>query len=204
MLAFLVVTNTEGMFGKFYPFIYIFKAILVTVLLIVFRRNWQDIKPNPKVIIPGIIVGLLVFAEWVLIENSLHYPHLGTRTAYNPFVEITNPATRIAFIAVRFYGLALMVPVMEELFWRSFLLRFFSDADWTKLKVGTFTWGGFAIVCGLFGVAHPEWLVAVLCAAAYGLLLRQTKSLFACIIAHAVTNLTLGIYVLTAHDWKFW
>ncbi len=205
MAAFLVITYLESMAGKLYPIVYIVKAILVTILLIVFRSNWRDIKPSVKVIVPGIAVGLLVCAEWVLLENWLHYPHLGSRTAYSPFVEIANPTTRLAFIAIRFYGLALMVPVMEELFWRSFLVRYFSDPDhWSKMEVGAFTWGGFAMVCGLFGLAHPEWLVAVICAVAYGLLLKQTKSLFACIIAHSVTNLALGIYVMTSHDWKFW
>ena len=35
-------------------------------------------------------------------------------------------------------------------------------------------------------------------------LLVRTKSLGACIVAHAVTNLLLGIYVLWAKDWYFW
>ena len=37
-----------------------------------------------------------------------------------------------------------------------------------------------------------------------GALLVYTKSLGACIIAHAVTNLLLALYVLKTHDWAFW
>ena len=200
----MVITYLEGSASKNYPFVYILKCVLVTIALIYYRSSWKDIRPDNKVIVPGVVVGLFVLLEWILIENWLKYPHLGTRTAYNPFVEISNSPLRYAFIAIRLSGLSLMVPVMEELFWRSFVIRFLSDPDWEKLPVGKFSWAGFAFVCGLFGLAHPEWLPAVICAAAYGLLLKQTKSLYACVIAHAVTNLALGIYVLTAHDWKFW
>ena len=51
---------------------------------------------------------------------------------------------------------------------------------------------------------HPEWLAAIICAVAYGLLLKQTKSLFACIVAHATTNLALGIYILLFQKWHYW
>jgi CAAX prenyl protease-like protein len=97
-----------------------------------------------------------------------------------------------------------MDPVMEEIFWRSFGLRYATTPEFTSLPIGSFSWQGFAIVAALFGAAHPEWLVAVLCAAAYALLLRYTRSLFACVIAHAVTNLSLGLYVLTTGHWRFW
>ena len=57
---------------------------------------------------------------------------------------------------------------------------------------------------GLMALSHPEWLAAALCAVAYGLLLRQTRSLFACVVAHGVTNFALGLYVIAAHQWQLW
>ena len=36
------------------------------------------------------------------------------------------------------------------------------------------------------------------------LLLARTKSLWACIVAHAVTNLLLGLYVIHFHQWQYW
>jgi hypothetical protein len=40
--------------------------------------------------------------------------------------------------------------------------------------------------------------------AAYNLLLLRTKSIAQCILAHAVTNFLLGMYVLITKQWFFW
>jgi CAAX prenyl protease-like protein len=39
---------------------------------------------------------------------------------------------------------------------------------------------------------------------AYALVLYQTKSIAQCILAHAVTNFLLGIYVVQTGKWYFW
>ncbi len=206
MAAFLGITALEGSMPKQYVWIYIAKAILVTALLIAGWRTWKsEVRWSVPMLLVGTVVGLICFAGWVTIDPlTPHFKFLGTRTEYNPFHEIADPTIRTLFLAVRFYGLALMVPVMEELFWRSFLLRWITDQDFEKLPVGAFSWGAFALVAAGFAVAHPEWLVAILFACAMALLLRQTRSLFACIVAHGVTNLALGIFVLVTHNWKYW
>ena len=206
MAAFMVLTALEGFApSAYYVWLYALKCVVVTATLFWFRRTtWQDIQPSVRVLIPAVVVGLAVFGQWILLDKLIPYPHLGSRIGLNPFSTIESPVVLFMFLTVRFYGLAVMVPVMEELFWRSFLLRYMTDPDFTKLPLGTFSWQAFAIVAGMFGLLHSEWLVAIICACAYGLLLRQTKSIFACIIAHGVTNLALGIYVLVARDWIYW
>jgi hypothetical protein len=204
MAAFLALTYLESQLPDLYVWLYITKVCVVAGLLFAFRSTLRDIVAEGRVILPAVLVGLAVFAEWVWIDKLIPYPHLGARTGYNPFTAIADPAVRSLFLAFRFLGLVALVPVMEELFWRSFLLRFVTDQDWERVPIGTFTWGAFAIVAGLFGLAHPEWLVAVIAAAAYGLLLWRTKSVFACVIAHAVTNLALGVYVIATKDWVYW
>ena len=206
MAAFLVITALEGMAPKQYVWIYIAKAVLVTALLIAGRSTWKrDVRWSWPMLLLGTVVGLVCFVGWVKIDPlTPHFKFLGTRTEYNPFEKIADPTVRALFLAVRFYGLALVVPVMEELFWRSFLLRWITDQDFEKLPVGSFSWGAFALVAAGFGVAHPEWLVAILFACAMALLLRQSRSLFACIVAHAVTNLALGIFVMVTGNWHFW
>ena len=207
IVVFMAFTWIEGQAAKsLYPWLYMVKAIAVTVTLLLFRQSWRrDIRFDGRALVWGIVVGLVVFAEWVLIEKYIRYPHFGpARVSYNPFDQIANPAERSLFLAVRFYGLSLMVPVMEELFWRGFLLRYLTKPEWETLPIGAFSWGAFAIVAVGFALSHPEWLVALICAVAYGLLLRQTKSLFACIVAHGVTNFVLGLYIVAAHQWALW
>lgn len=206
MALFLALTMAEGAVPRsVYPWLYGAKVVLVTSSLFFFRRAWQhEIRFEARVLLSALLVGAAVFAQWILLDKLVPYPHLGTRAALDPFAAMPEPTLRVGFLAARFFGLVLLVPVMEELFWRSFLLRYVTDPDFTSLPLGSFSPAAFVIVAGLFGVSHPEWLVAVVCAGAYALLLRHTRSLFACIVAHGATNLLLGVYVLVTGDWKYW
>lgn len=205
MVIFLVLTDIEGRVPiTFYPWLYSAKVGAVSVALWFCRSVWSDVRIEKRVVAPAVSVGIAVFVVWVALDKLIPYPHLGARTGLNPFQAIENPVGRAFFLGARFFGLVLMVPLMEELFWRSFLLRYATQSEFQKLPVGTFSWPAFWLVAGAFGIAHAEWLVAISAAIAYALLLRATRSLFACIVAHAVTNLSLGIYVLLSGDWKYW
>jgi CAAX prenyl protease-like protein len=127
---------------------------------------------------------------------------LGSRSAFDPLA--LGAAARRAFIAVRLLGLVVLVPVIEEVFWRSFLIRWIIDTDFAKVPIGKVTPMAAAVTSAFFALAHPEWLPALLTGALWAWLLWSTRSLSACLISHATANLSLGIYVITTHDWKFW
>ena len=95
---------------------------------------------------------------------------------------------------------------MEELFWRDFLWRqVLAPNDFKLAAVGEWAWPPFLIVSGAFALVHGNWwLTSIVWALMIGALLAYTKSLGACIIAHAVTNLLLAVYVLKTRDWAFW
>jgi len=204
--VFLIMTaGLEAYFPKYYVWLYILKVVLVSATLVAFRTTWRDIRFEPRVLVPAVLVGAVVFVEWILVDKiTPRLAILGGRAAFDPFATLHESALRGLFLAFRFFGLVLMVPVMEELFWRSFLLRYFTNENWAALPIGEFSRTAFAMVAVAFGLAHPEWLAAIFCAVAYGLLLRQTRSLLACVVAHATTNLALGIYVLLTRQWHFW
>ena len=108
------------------------------------------------------------------------------------------------FIAVRLFGLVLLVPLIEELFWRSFLIRWLINPDFHKVPIGRVTPIAAAVSSAVFALSHPEWLPALLTGLLWAWLLWQTKSLSACVISHAVANLALGLHVLATGDWKYW
>lgn len=203
MAGFVLITLAESRFPDYYVGLYIGKLLTVGALLVICRAAWTDIRPNARFLPIAIFAGLAVFAQWILLDRWIPYPHLGARTGFDPSA-IGDPGLRMLFLTARFAGLVILVPVMEELFWRSLLLRLFTDSGWRAIPAGSYSWTAFGIVAAGFAAAHPEWLVAAICACAYALLLRRTRSLFACVVAHAVTNLALGVYVVAAHDWKYW
>lgn len=189
--------------AAWFPVAYLAKAIIVTVVLLAFREPLREIRADPKVIAPSVLVGLAVCVLWLAIDIIVPYPHLGNRTAFNP-TTLQGSSWWMPFLAGRLYGLVFMVPVMEEIFWRSFLLRYLTQPDFRRLKMGTFSASALWLMVAASALAHPEWLVAVVASLAYALWLRRTGSLFGAIVAHATTNAALGAYVLVMGAWQYW
>lgn len=209
MAAFGVLSSLDTMLPHgFYPYHYAAKIVVVAVLTWLCSRKWKsELRWDAKAVVLGVVVGLVGLGLWLVLDHL--QPAALTfgpkRVGYNPFTEITNPTLRAVFIGFRFFGLALIVPIIEEVFWRSFLLRFLTDQEkWIKLDLTAFTPAAFAAVAVAFAIPHPEWLAALAYAILVGGLLRYSKSLLACIVAHGVTNGALGIYVLMTGAWKYW
>src|SRR4051812_4224250 len=205
VVTFGVLTTLEGYLpAGVYPAAYMVKVAAVTATLAYFRGPLADIRRSWSVVPLAVVVGVVILGEWLLIDRVVPYPHLGTRVGYDPFQAIGSSGTRWTFLLARFYGLVLMVPVMEELFWRSFLLRYATRADFTSLAVGQFSMAAFWIMVAVSAAAHPEWLVAAIASGLLAWLLRSTGSLFAAIVAHSVANAVLGGYILATGEWQYW
>jgi membrane protease YdiL (CAAX protease family) len=109
-----------------------------------------------------------------------------------------------ALFGIRLAGIALVVPVMEELFWRGFLMRWLIKEDFTSVPLGTYQPLSFWITTVCFAAVHgPEWPLGVVAGVLYGVWFVRTKSLGNIMLAHGVTNLLLALYCLTTNDWHF-
>ncbi len=203
LAVFLGIGALESYLPRYYPLVYILKVIAVTLVLVACRRTWADIRVDGRVVPLAIAVGAFVTLQWVLVTKYVPYAQWSSRTAFDPWL-LQDPLQRWAFLAARLYGLVVLIPVVEELFWRSFLMRFITKEKWYTVPVGTFSQPAFWCVAAAFAAAHPEWLAALVCGIAYGWLLGRTRSLYACVVAHMVSNLLLAAYVLGSRDWGFW
>jgi CAAX prenyl protease-like protein len=204
MIVFGALTLGESYLpAEWFPAAYLAKAVIVTTTLLVFRTPLREITFDARLLLPSIAIGLAVFVVWVGVDKVIDYPRFGTRTGFNP-EQLHGSAWWPAFLAIRLYGLVLMVPVMEEIFWRSFLLRYFTQPDFTAIPVGTFSATALWVMVAASALAHPEWVVAIVASLAYALWLRSSRSLFGAIVAHATTNAALGSYVLATREWHYW
>ena len=215
MFVFLVFTwlgtneTVKRLVPAAYPISYVVKTVVVALLLVLLRRHYTKIRWNYWWL--GVIVGVVGIFQWVPMQLWLqtHFDFFkppGPEDVFNPYRDITSPALRAAFLGVRIAGAVLLVPVMEELFWRDYLWRqILAPNDFKLAAVGEWGWAPLLIVSGAFAVVHGNWwLTSIVWAMMIGGLLVYTKSLGVCIIAHAVTNLLLAIYVLRTGDWAFW
>lgn len=109
-----------------------------------------------------------------------------------------------ALAAVRLAGAALVVPVMEELFWRSWLMRRIQDSDWLALEPGQVAWPAVLMSSIVFGLEHQQWAAGIVAGLAYAWLYVATGNLWVAVTAHAITNAGLGIAVLLTGAWHFW
>ena len=158
-----------------------------------FRLNWRSVA-----------VGVAMFGIWVGLEGL--YPVLQEGgEPWNPF-ELQGGGTfwPWAFVGVRVAGSTLIVPVVEEVFYRSFLYRWIAAPDFLTTPLKGLRIKPFIVCAIVFGLGHREWAPGVLCAMAYQYLTARSGRLDEAVAAHAVTNLSLGIWVALQGDWRFW
>jgi CAAX prenyl protease-like protein len=185
---------------------YTVKVVIVCAAAWMSRSAWKDLRPWPRgwVTVLALALGLLVTGLWVALDA--YYPHLpsslGKRVGFDP--TPLPPVAAAVFVCIRMFGLALLVPLVEELFWRSFLIRWLIDQDFQRVPIGRVTPLSAGISSLLFAAVHPEWLPALLTGLLWAYLLWQAKSVSACVISHATANFALGVYVIVARDWKYW
>jgi CAAX prenyl protease-like protein len=208
MLTFLAFTQVGVWYRDHFAATYIAKTIVVAALLAIFWPNYTRVRWNHWWL--GVIVGVIGIFQWVPMQLWLqrHFELFRpSGDAFNPYDAFAaSPAMLYTFFAFRVAGAVLVVPVMEELFWRDFGWRtVLAPNDFKLAEVGEWGWSPFLIISGVFALVHGNWwLTSIVWAMMVGLLLVYTKSIGACIIAHAVTNLLLAVYVLKYEDWAFW
>lgn len=184
--------------------LYPLKAGLVAVALAVLWRQYGELKSYAlpfKHLFLSVMVGILVLVLWVNLDAG--WMLLGeVGEGFNPVDE----SGQIDWLLVgfRIAGAALVVPVMEELFWRSFIQRWIQQPDFLNLNPARIGLKALFIASALFAVAHHQWLAGLVAGLAYGWLYIRTRNLWAPIIAHAVTNGALGAYVVATGRWSFW
>jgi uncharacterized protein len=182
--------------------IYPAQTVLCGALLVWFWRQYRLGWPaRPGY---GLAIAILVFVLWIAPQVFLGFP---ARTAgFNPNIFANQSSLYGLTVILRFLRLVLVVPLMEEIFWRGFLLRYLIDEDFDQVPFGTFSWFSFALVTLGFVFAHaiPDWPAALLTGMLYNSVAYRTKSLSTCVLTHAVTNLLLGLWIMKTGQWGFW
>ena len=152
----------------------------------------------------GVLAGLGALGIWLAPQLLLGQ---APRTeGFNPELLKDQPALYTATIAFRFLRLVIVVPLLEEIFWRGFLMRYLAKERWTELPFGACNQMSFLVTAAAFALVHQvaDMPAAFLTGLLFNAVAVKTRSLAACVIAHAVTNLALGIYIMRTGQWGFW
>ena len=203
-VIFVVLTALQGQLGKGSEYwLYLLKTVVGAWLIWEMRPFVEEMRW--KVSWEAVVVGVAVVAVWVGLDG--HYPRLSELgEGWNPFKQYgAGSATAWMYVMVRIGGSSLVVPPLEEVFYRSFLYRMFVKTDFRAMPLSQFHGLSFVVTSAIFGFMHPDrWLAGILCGLAYQWLVIRKGRLGDAMTAHAVTNFLLGLWVVWKGAWNFW
>ncbi len=182
-------------------------AILASVCLICWPR---ELSMVPSRWGASVAIGAGVFLLW--IAPDLLFPNYRQNLLFSNGIfghphSSLQPADLSSswVLAWRTTRAVVIVPIVEELFWRAWLMRWLINADFQKVPLGAYTPLAFWITAILFASEHgPYWDVGLITGIIYNLWMIRSKSIADCILMHAVTNALLSGYVIAASQWQYW
>jgi CAAX prenyl protease-like protein len=208
--------NWFGLRYAHYPIVYTIKIALTIAAMLYVLPGYRQFpfRISPLAIVVGVVgVVLWIWLCQLQLERKLlgaigleGILGLGVRPAYNPLEQLAaTPAWAYTFLAIRFLGLAFVVPVIEEFFLRGFMMRLVIRDPWWEVPFGEVTPLAAVVGTAVPMLMHPgELLAAAVWFSLVTLLMVRTRNIWDCVAAHAVTNLLLGIYVVTQKQWHLW
>lgn len=174
--------------------------VLVFCLRYCRELRWRDLAVAKDTLF-ALAVGLLVFVIWIHLDQP--WARIGEAAPFAPEAA-PEGAARTALLAARCLGAAIIVPLAEELFWRSWLIRAVEARNFLDVPVGRPHLFSFFAVNVLFALEHHLVVAGFIAGALYTLVLYRTKSIVQCALAHAVTNGVLAVWVMATGNWGFW
>ena len=205
LLAVRGALSVDGAAGLDPRWIYGATVLIVAGLLAWFWREYGELVrqtlPSASEAALALGVGLVVFALWITLDAP--WMRIGEPSA--SFVPTDAAGALIwPLVVLRWIGATLLVPVMEELFWRSFLMRWLQSPQFETVVPQRVGPKAVLLSTFVFVLAHTLWLAAVVAGLAYAWLYVRTGKLWVPVIAHAVTNGVLGVWVVMTGKWAFW
>lgn len=202
-LIFVLLTSAQGLFGEAGKYwIYTGKSILGAVMLCWLWRKVTELRWT--ISIEAVVVGVLVIVVWIALDPF--YPKfVNPGKPWNPHQQFgEGSALAWFFVVARILGSSLVVPGIEEMFYRSFLYRYVVNQDFDKVSPRTFHLTSFLVTSTIFGFVHREWLAGILCGMAYQWLVLRKGHLGDAMTAHLISNLLLGLWIVYKGAWQFW
>jgi len=183
----------------------VLRPLLVAALLAFLWRHYVELHAPPRARASDWILaaslGVAVFFAWLAFDD-------GWAAFGNPargFAPVhADGRIDMGFAALRLAGFALVVPVMEEIFWRSFLMRRIAAHDFLQLAPRAAGLFAFLLSSALFATEHSLWFAGLLAGLAYGACYVRSGNLWVPIISHAITNGILGVWIIATQSWRYW
>ena len=180
------------------------RGAIVALALVWFWPGYNELrKPSPARPahwLLAVIAGFAVFLIWIYLDQN--WAVVSRSPGF--ISRLPGGGTDWLLGLARLAGFALAVPVMEELFWRSLVLRWIEQHDFLALAPRRIGIRAFLITTALFALEHDRWFAGAIAGMVYNGLYMRSGNLWVPIVAHLVTNGVLGLWILSTNNWQFW
>jgi exosortase E/protease (VPEID-CTERM system) len=147
-------------------------------------------------------LGALGFIAWVAI--GWQGQSVASNAAFASGLHSLPPVLTFLWIAFRFAGAVVTVPLAEELAFRSYLMRKLVSTEFESVNYKQVTCSAIAVSSILFGLLHQNWIAAIIAGAIYAAATHRRGRLSDAICAHATTNAILALFVVVTGRWSLW
>jgi CAAX prenyl protease-like protein len=215
-IIFVLLTAAQGKFGAQSAYwFYLVKTIIGAWLIFEMRPFVPEMRW--AISWEAIVAGVAVFILWIGLNpfyptQSELFAKLGFTKSFSNQLSVWNPNVQLGnnsfaawfFISIHILGMTLVVPPLEEVFYRSFLYRYIANQKFLSVPLNKFLPLPFFLTAIFFALEHQQWLAGFLCGLIFQWLVLKKNRLGDAITAHAITNFLLGIWIVGKHAWNFW
>jgi exosortase E/protease (VPEID-CTERM system) len=194
MAASMVTAAFSAGFEAMYPL----KVLAAGGALWYYRRAYSTLGWSCSWHATGI--GVAVFLLWIALEPNVD----SSKTELARGVADLSAWAATVWLIFRVLGSVIIVPLVEELAFRSYILRKLIARDFENVPLDQFTWISFITSSVLFGLLHERWLAGTLAGMAYALALYRRGQLGDAVLAHTTTNALIAVSVLIHGRWALW
>lgn len=199
----LLVILAVGMLGRslsagfdlFYPL----RLAGGAIALWLYRRSYRDLNWSFSWRAP--LAGALVFCVWIAVAQRVP---LSATHEPDGLAALSTIACD-SWILCRILSACIVIPLVEELAYRGYLMRRLAGADFVSVGFRDVRRMALVLSAVAFGAAHGSlWMPGVVAGLIYGILTIRTGRIGEAVVAHATSNALLAAYVLGWGQWQLW
>jgi exosortase E/protease (VPEID-CTERM system) len=200
LLTLITATMLTGAFTSAPQNLYPLRLLPVLLVLWFYRSEHSPLRPAWSWTAAGL--GVAAFGAWAGLVHTFAADR-GSGMASDG-VSGLSPLSNALWWVARVLGACVIVPVVEELAFRGYLLRRLMAAEFEKVDPRSVHWLSFTVSSLAFGLLHRNWPAGVAAGMVYALAYRRRGRLFDAVLAHAVTNALVVVFAITTGDQRLW
>jgi exosortase E/protease (VPEID-CTERM system) len=199
LLGLLAAMLVTGLWTTGFDASYFVRMAVAAALLFHYRAHYRSLWARPS--LEAVAIGVVVFAVWIALVPR-HDP-TASRSLTEGLSALGQPLA-LAWIVARILGSVVIIPIVEELAFRGYVLRRLIARDFSEVPFTSLTFVSFVVSSLAFGLMHSAPLAGTLAGMAYALAQYRRGRIADAIVAHAVTNGLIAIDVLANGAWALW